>query len=108
MSTRRLSGLATALGLALATTPAAANDSSAELAAGGLVLTRNADIEMTREDLYVSAERIRVSYVFTNRSDKPVTTLVAFPMPDVTGSEEPISVPTEDPTNLLAFETRVD
>lgn len=102
----RLAALVLA-GLALGSQPASANDSSAELAAGGLVLTRNADIEMTSEDLYVSADRVRVTYVFRNRSAQPVTTLVAFPMPDVTGSEDPISIPTEDPTNFLAFKTLV-
>jgi hypothetical protein len=59
-----------------------ANDSAAESAAGGLVLRQNRDIDMLSEDLYVSANQIRVSYVFRNRSPRPVTTIVAFPLPD--------------------------
>jgi hypothetical protein len=67
--------------LALAA-PAAANDSTAEHAAGGLVLTRSADIDMVSEDLFISAGEVRVRYVFRNRSPREVRTIVAFPMPD--------------------------
>lgn len=62
--------------------PAAANDSTAEHAAGGLVLTRTADIDMVSEDLFVSAGAVRVRYVFRNRSARDIRTTVAFPMPD--------------------------
>lgn len=89
--------------LALAA-PAAANDSTAEHAAGGLVLTRTADIDMLSEDLFVSAGEVRVRYVFRNRSAKAVRTIVAFPMPDRDLSEEremDVAYPT-------GFETRVD
>jgi len=67
-------------GLALAA-PAFANDSTAETAAGGLVLTQSDSIDMLSEDLYVSADEIRVRYVFRNQSAEDVRTLVAFPMP---------------------------
>lgn len=73
--------------LALAA-PASANDSTAEHAAGGLVLTRTADIDMVSEDLFVSAAEIRVRYVFRNRSAREVRTVVAFPMPDRDLNEE--------------------
>jgi hypothetical protein len=39
---------------------ALANDSSAELATGGLVLKKSADIEMRSEDLFISTNEIRV------------------------------------------------
>ena len=68
-----------ALALAAA---AAANDSTAGHDAGGLVLTRSADIDMVSEDLFVSASQIRVRYVFRNRSPRDIRTTVAFPMPD--------------------------
>ncbi len=67
--------------LALAA-PAAANDSTAGHDAGGLVLTRSADIDMVSEDLSVSAQEVRMRYVFRNRSARGIRTLVAFPMPD--------------------------
>ena len=60
-----------------------ANDSTAEMAAGGLVLRQSRDIEMKSEDLFVSAEEVRVRYVFRNRSARPIRTIVAFPMPDL-------------------------
>ena len=66
----------------LAATAALANDSTAEKAAGGLVLTRTDAIDMVSEDLYISPERVRVRYVFRNRTRAPVRTMVAFPMPD--------------------------
>ncbi len=68
--------------LAALAAPAAANDSTAERAAGGLVLTRSADIDMVSEDLFVSADQVRVRYVFRNRSPRDIGTTVAFPMPD--------------------------
>ncbi len=103
--------LMAALGLALtASGGAKANDSSAELATGGLVLTKNASIQMTSEDLYISDKQVRVHYVFHNTSDKDVTITVAFPMPDVTteGVDDDITIPTENPTNLLGFSTTVN
>ncbi|MDP1630381.1 MAG: DUF4424 domain-containing protein [Caulobacter sp.] len=92
--------------------PALANDSSAELAAGGLVLTRSEAIEMRSEDLYISADEIRVRYVFINTSGADVTTRVAFPLPDLGGPSfayEPNGIPdSESPTNPLGFATLVD
>jgi hypothetical protein len=103
--------LAAVAALAL-TGPAIANDSTAELAAGGLVLTRTDAIVMKSEDLYISADEVRVRYVFLNTSGRDVTTRVAFPMPDIGGAEfnfHDTNIPGgEDPANLLAFVTRVD
>jgi hypothetical protein len=79
---RRLALIAATL-LVVAAMPAArANDSTAEKAAGGLVLRQTRDVDMVSEDLFVSAALVRVRYVFRNRSARPVTTIVAFPMPD--------------------------
>lgn len=68
--------------LSLAALPALANDSTAERAAGGLVLRQSDSIDMLSEDLYISAEQVRVQYVFRNQSDADIRTIVAFPMPD--------------------------
>jgi hypothetical protein len=68
--------------------PAAANDSTAERVAGGLVLTRSDDIDMVSEDLFISADEVRVRYVFRNQSDKPIETEIAFTMPDRDLAEE--------------------
>jgi uncharacterized protein DUF4424 len=95
---------------ALTAGPALANDSSAELATGGLVFVHNDDVEMRAEDLSISAKEIRVRYRFFNNGAKDVTTLVAFPMPEikVDGPDDNIVVPSDDPQNLLAFATTVN
>lgn len=66
----------------LLTGPVQANDSTAERAAGGLVLTHSDAIDMVSEDLFVSAALVRVRYVFRNHTPADIRTTVAFPMPD--------------------------
>ncbi len=90
--------------------PAAANDSTAELAAGGLILTRSDSVEMRSEDLFISQDQVIVRYRFLNTTPGPVRTIVAFPMPDIGGEgffESDVGIPSSDPTNLLDFSTRV-
>jgi hypothetical protein len=89
---------------------ASGNDSTAELAAGGLVLTHSSAIEMRSEDLFISPKEVRVHYRFFNTSKTAVTVTVAFPMPDITteGVDDTLSIPTQNPTNILAFSTQVD
>lgn len=89
---------------------AGANDSTAELAAGGLQMTKSPEIEMRSEDLYISAKQVRVRYRFANTSTHDVTVLVAFPMPDITteGVDDMISIPIQAPGNILGFRTTVD
>jgi hypothetical protein len=90
--------------------PALANDSSAELATGGLVFVKNDAVEMASEDLFISAAEILVRYVFRNRTDRDVTVQVAFPLPEIKVDHEDvnISVPTEDPVNFVGFATSAD
>lgn len=59
-----------------------ANDSTAALGAGGLVLTKTDKIKMESEDLFISQDKIRVKYQFRNTSTQPITTRVAFPIPE--------------------------
>jgi len=100
--------LAGIVAAAIAAGAALANDSTAELAAGGLVLTRDDDIEMRSEDLFISKEEVRVKYRFFNTATADKTVRVAFPMPETYFSESAIGVPTEEPENLLGFRTVVD
>ena len=102
-----------AVGLALISVPigpARANDSTAGLAAGGLVLTRSADIEMKSEDLYISKKLVRVRYSFVNTSPRDLTVTVAFPLPDIdaNGYDDNMDVPVQSATNFLGFTTLVD
>jgi hypothetical protein len=95
----------------LAAGPVQANDSTAQLAAGGLVLTRSDAIEMQSEDLYISREAVRVRYRFVNTSGRDTTVRVAFPMPDIGGPGffgSDVSVPVDAPANILGFTTLVD
>jgi len=66
----------------IAAVAASANDGVAESTAGGLVLKQTDDIDMVSEDLYLSADQVRVRYVFRNRRPRDVRVTVAFPMPD--------------------------
>jgi hypothetical protein len=69
--------------------PVLANDSIAELGAGGIVLSRSDVVAMEKEDLFISMEKVEVDYVFRNQSDEDVNAVVAFPMPDIEGSPAP-------------------
>lgn len=103
--------LCSALGLALV--PAAlANDSSAMLGAGGLVLTKSADIRMASEDLYISPKQVKVHYTFVNDSGKDIDTIIAFPLPDVDNyelAESPIGTTVEGRgANFVGFKVTID
>jgi hypothetical protein len=93
--------------LVLGSGHALANDSTAELATGGLTFVRNDAIEMRAEDLFISAKEVRVRYTFFNRTAADVTVTVAFPMPEINVEHEDqnISLPSEDPVNFLDFVT---
>ncbi len=85
-----------------------ANDSMAELKTGGLEYVRTDAVAMEREDLFISADRIAVDYVFRNTTEADVDSLVAFPMPSVIPSAyEETGVPIED-TNFLGFKVFIE
>jgi hypothetical protein len=98
------------LATVLTVSAARANDSTAQLATGGLIFVQNDDIEMRSEDLFISTQQVRVRYRFYNKAAKPLTFLVAFPMPEIRieHQDQNISVPTENPENILGFETKAD
>ena len=87
---------------------ALANDSSAELSAGGLVFTRSNEVAVQSEHLTISPDTISVRYQFVNESDRPLTLTIAFALPDIDLSTEDIySIPYGNGTNFLGFQTRV-
>ncbi|MEC9344243.1 MAG: DUF4424 domain-containing protein [Pseudomonadota bacterium] len=101
--------IAPLLALVLAAGPAGANDSTAELGAGGLLLTRSDAIRLVAEDLFISMEEVRVDYVFANRRDEAVESIVAFPMPDLPGGiDSNVSIPDSTRDNFLDFSTTID
>lgn len=89
--------------------PAQANDSIAELKAGGIVMARTDAITLEKEYLSISRKEVQVEYRFRNREDKAVDTIVAFPMPDITGTPyEDIALPAEAVDNFLDFTVEID
>jgi len=86
------------------------NDSVAGLAMGGLEFLRSDSIEMVVEELTISPDQVRVRYVFRNVTQKPVDTLVAFPLPAVGFPDEfdYVPLPIEDEANYVGFSTRVN
>jgi len=114
----RLPGLL--LGAVLATAgPSTANDSSAELAAGGLVLVKADAISMQREDLFLSPSEVRVRYEMRNDTGRSVTLRIAFPMPEVpsnspdglttsAGTYNNIAMKPPTEANFMAFRILVD
>jgi Domain of unknown function (DUF4424) len=91
----------------LAVGPGWANDSEAELAVGGLALKQSDDVSLDSEDLYISADEVRVGYRFTNHSATDVNTLVAFPLPDQVYVEDTDNF-YRDMVKDLSFKTQVD
>ena len=110
MSQRRAPfGFAFLAVLACSGAPSRADDSMATLGAGGLALEKTDKIALVSEDLYLSPTAVKVSYRFRNLTNADVETIVAFPMPDVTGSVfETVEMPDPARDNFLRFVTRVD
>ncbi len=90
--------------------PAAlANDSTAVLEAGGLVYTSNGVIRIDRETLVISASEVKVDYDFTNTGETDITTLVAFPMPELSfEGDTPYAIDPPDPVNWMDFRVWVN
>jgi hypothetical protein len=104
----RLAGLAL-WALLPALSPAYANDTTATLGAGGLELTVSTDIAMEKEELYLSTEGVRVSYLFRNSSAADIRTRVAFPMPEVPfGPFDNIVLPEPGAENFVGFTVKAD
>lgn len=99
---------ARALALALAFVGSAmANDSSSELAAGGIVLVKTDAITMQREDLTLSPSEVKVRYEMRNDTGQPVTLRVAFPMPEVP-SDTPAGMTTKSGAHNVAMRPPTD
>ena len=102
-------GFACLAALAFSGTSSRADDSTAELKAGGLVLEKTNNVALVSEDLYLSPTAVKVDYRFRNLTNASVETIVAFPMPDITGSVDmTVAIPDPASDNFLRFATRVD
>lgn len=107
---RGLRGAGIAEVFALGAGAAAANDSTAELATGGLRLAKMDAIAIRSEALAISAKAIVVRYRFVNIAPEDKTVTVAFPMPGIVGRspDDNFAVPFPEAQNFLAFETKAD
>jgi hypothetical protein len=96
--------------LILFATPAAANDSIAEIGAGGLILVQAEYIRIEKEDLYISPTEVKVDCVFRNTGTKDRTHIVAFPMPDIDPvdyMESDNGIPDQNADNFMKFSVTV-
>jgi hypothetical protein len=60
---------------------AAADDTEAAIAAGGIRLLKDARISMEKERLIIGEKKVIVEYEFLNETDKDIAAEVAFPVP---------------------------
>ena len=100
-----------AAALLIVAAPSFADDSSAALGAGGIVLVKNTPVRMAAEDLYVGPKAVRIRFTFVNDTDKDVETIVAFPLPDIDTAEfwgSGIGTVTDNPVNFVGFKAVVD
>ncbi|MBP9682400.1 MAG: DUF4424 family protein [Bacteriovorax sp.] len=58
-----------------------ANDSAGAVGAGGIEFHKTEGIVMEKEDLFISPDLIKVSYVFKNITDQDKTVEIFFPIP---------------------------
>lgn len=90
-------------------TPAAANDSMAEMKTGGLIYSRSDQVSMEKEVLTISPKEVVVDYLFRNTTDKDVTSLIAFPMPDIdAGPDINVALDDFETDNFLDFTVAQD
>ncbi len=96
--------------LMLLPTHAFADDSSATLGTGGLVLQKTDKIALVSEELYLSPTGIRISYRFRNLTNADYATTIAFPMPAFPGGGSNSTTVVPDPANdnFMKFKTVVD
>jgi len=104
--TRLFRAAAFLLAASMGPAPALANDGAASIVAGGIVLEKNEEVRIAREDLFLSTEQIKVSYEFENVTDKDVALTVAFPLPDIFADDIGSQWPDEpEPEHLVEFVT---
>ena len=83
----------------------------ATLGAGGLIPSKSTEVVMESEDLRISVRQIDVNYIFRNATNHDVDAIIAFPLPPLHGAtieHVPISIPSKDPVNFMAFAVSVD
>lgn len=105
---------ASASALLLAASTAQANGVVTQRKAGGLVFTKTDTISIASEDLYISRDEIRVSYVYRSKAPKTQNVTISFPMPEVPLDDGPdtedafMNDKIPDKRNYMNFSVTVD
>lgn len=92
---------------------ALANDGFGGLSATGLQFSQTKDVQMLSEDLYLSLDKVSVSYVFRHTGSSDVTGEVIFPLPPINlgainESDFAIDPNELDKPNFVGFTVKVD
>lgn len=101
------------LGLFATMLPALADDGAASLAMGSVTFSKNTQVRMASEDLYISPVQVRVRFEFVNDTDRDVETVVAFPVPDLKMQDlgsppQNLGATTPDLVNFVGFKVSVN
>src|SRR3954453_13443676 len=109
MRTRRLLSIA-ALSIWASGSPSHGNDTSVELAVGGLDFTKSSDFPVESEDLSIDLRNVNVKYKFLNQSAAPVTLTIGFPLPEIDLSDPDMNYafPADHSENFVGFRTQID
>ncbi len=81
---------------------------------GGLVFTKTDTISIASEDLYISIDEIRVSYIYQSKAKKDQNVTISFPMPEVPLDDGPdtedafMNDKIPDARNYMNFKVAVD
>jgi len=89
---------------------ALAQESSQELALGGLAMTRPPELTVDAQEVSVSPEQVVVTYRFNNTGAAPVQIMLRFPMPDLDFADPDVSyaIPAPDPVNFVGLRAKAD
>jgi hypothetical protein len=93
---------------------ALANGVVTQRKAGGLVFTKTDTISIASEDLYISRDEIRVSYIYQSKAPKSQNVTISFPMPEVPLDDGPdtedafMNDKIPDARNYMNFKVTVD
>jgi hypothetical protein len=98
----------------LLTSTTYANGVVTQRKAGGLVFTKTDTISIASEDLYISRDEIRVSYIYQSKAPKAQNVTISFPMPEVPLDDGPdtedafMNDKIPDVRNYMNFKVTVD
>ncbi len=93
---------------------ALANGATSERRAGGLVFKKSDTIGIASEELYLSVNEVRVSYIYHSKAPATQNVTISFPMPEVPLDDGPdtedafMNDKVPDPKNYMNFVVRVD